>query len=178
MLFIESTELISSWFEIPKENMDPLASVFPVIKLAAHIAGALADLRTLCKQLPGRVHALSNEVSDIEVVLIQVAKVLQERCCSPISTEETDNKFILQLLVRAETKLKELRSIVDGLAASSKQNNVMIFRAGLWRKEQPRLLVLQDDIKAIKSSLNVVLGASNSYDALLKDCSHRFSFAS
>ena len=145
--------------------MDPLASVFAVVKLAAYITGALADLRTLCKQLPGRVHALSNEVSDIEVVLIQVAKVLQERSCSPISTE-TDNKFILQLLMKAEIKLKELKLIVDGLAASSKQNNVVVFRAGLWRKEQPRLLALQEDIKAIKSNLNIVIGASNSYDPL------------
>ncbi|OBT47665.1 hypothetical protein VE00_02263 [Pseudogymnoascus sp. WSF 3629] len=146
--------------------MDPLASVVGVVKLAAHIARALDDLRTLCKQLPGRVHALSNEVSDIEVVLIQVAKVLQERACSPISTAETDNKSILQLLVKAEIKLKELKLIVDGLSASSKQNNVIIFRAGLWRKEQPRLLALQEDIKAIKSSLNVVLGASNSRDMM------------
>lgn len=146
--------------------MDPLASVVGVVKLAAHIAGALDDLRTVCKQLPGRVHALSNEVSDIEVVLIQVAKVLKERACSTISTAETDNKSILQLLVKAEIKLKELKLIVDGLSASSKQNNVIIFRAGLWQKEQPRLLALQEDIKAIKSSLNVVLGASNSYDAL------------
>ncbi|OBT75406.1 hypothetical protein VF21_05716 [Pseudogymnoascus sp. 05NY08] len=146
--------------------MDPLASVFGVVKLAAHIAGALDDLRTLCKQLPGRIHALSNEVSDIEVVLLQVAKVLQERSYSPISTAETDNKLILQFLVKAETKLKELKLIVDGLAASSKQNNVMIFRAGLWRKEQPRLLALQEDIKAIKSSLNVILGASNSRDMM------------
>lgn len=146
--------------------MDPLATVFAVVKLAAHIGGALADLRTLCKQLPGRVHALSNEVSDIEVVLIQVAKVLQERSCSPISTAETDNKFILQLLAKAETKLKELKLIVDGLAASSKHKNVIVFRAGLWRKEQPRLLALQEDIKAIKSNLNIVIGASNSYGPL------------
>ncbi|OBT81353.1 hypothetical protein VE02_09992 [Pseudogymnoascus sp. 03VT05] len=150
--------------------MDPLASVFGVVKLAAHIAGALDYLRTLCKQLPGRIHALSNEVFDIEVVLLQVAKVLEERSYSPISTAETDNKLILQLLMKAETKLKELKLIVDGLAASSKQNNVMIFRAGLWRKEQPRLLALQEDIKAIKSSLNVVLGASNSPISVNDDC--------
>lgn len=93
---------------------------------------------------------------------------------------QTDSNFILQLLVKAETKLKELKSIVDGLAASSNQNNVIIFRAGLWRKEQPRLLALQEDIKAIKSSLNVVLGASNSYDALplFENYLHQFWFSS
>jgi hypothetical protein len=145
--------------------MDPLsvtASVIAVATLATQIAAALSDLRTLCKQLPGRVHALSNEVSDIEVVLIQVAKVIEEKACSPIATAETDHMTIPQLLRKAEEKLKELKAIVDNLAASSKRNNVLIFRAGLWRKEQPRLHALQEDIKAIKSSLNVILGASNS----------------
>jgi hypothetical protein len=68
---------------------------------------------------------------------------------------------IPQLLRKAEEKPKELKAIIDNLAASSKRNNVLIFRAGLWRKE-PRLHALQEDIKAIKSSLNVILGASNS----------------
>ena len=165
--------------------MDPLsitASVVAVATLAAQIAGALAELRALCKQLPGRVHALSNEVSDIEVVLLQVAKVIEERSCSPIPITETDHTTIPQLLKKAESKLNELKSIIGSLAVSSKRNNVTIFRAGLWRKEQPRLHALQEDIKAIKSSLNVILGASNSYDYpfthLSKVYARRFSLAS
>ncbi|KAH8744947.1 ankyrin repeat-containing protein-like protein [Hyaloscypha finlandica] len=149
--------------------MDPIsvtASVIAVATLAAQIAAALSDLRTLCKQLPGRLHALSNEVSDVEVVLIQVAKVIEERSCSPIATAETDHMAIPQLLRKAEEKLKDLKAIIDNLAASSKRNNVLIFRAGLWRKEQPRLHALQEDIKAIKSSLNVILGASNSREMM------------
>jgi hypothetical protein len=125
--------------------MDPIsvtASVIAVATLAAQIAAALSDLRTLCKQLPGRVHALSNEVSDIEVVLIQVAKVIEERSCSPTATAETGHMTIPQLLRKAEEKLKELKAIIDNLAASSKRNNALIFRAGLWRKEQPRLHAL------------------------------------
>jgi enamine deaminase RidA (YjgF/YER057c/UK114 family) len=56
--------------------MDPLsvtASVIAVATLAAQITSALSELRTLCKQLPGRAHALSNKISDIEVFLVQVA---------------------------------------------------------------------------------------------------------
>jgi hypothetical protein len=118
--------------------MDPLsltASVVAVATVAAQIAGALAELRRLCKQLPGRLHALSNEVSDIEVVLFQVAKVIEERSSSPIPTAETDHTTIPQLLKKAEAKLNELKSIIHSLAVSSKRNNVAIFRAGLWRKE-------------------------------------------
>jgi len=164
---------------------DPLsltASVVAVATVAAQIAGALAELRRLCKQLPGRLHALSNEVSDIEVVLFQVDKVIEERSSSPIPTAETDHTTIPQLLKNAEAKLNELKSIIDSLAVSSRRNNVAIFRAGLWRKEQSRVQALQEDIKAIKSSLNVILGASNSYDCpsnhLSKEYAPQFSLPS
>jgi hypothetical protein len=53
---------------------------------------------------------LSNEVSDVEVIPIQVAKVIEERSCSPIATAETDHMTIPQLLRKAEDKLKELES--------------------------------------------------------------------
>ena len=145
--------------------MDPLsltASVIAVATLAAQITSALADLRTLCRQLPGRVHALSNEVSDIEVVLFQVAKVTEERSRSAMPMAETDRITIPHLMKKADTKLNELKSIIYSLSASSNRNSAVIFRAGLWRKEQPRLRALQEDIMAIKASLNVIIGASNS----------------
>ncbi|KAF8850789.1 hypothetical protein BDZ45DRAFT_184563 [Acephala macrosclerotiorum] len=149
--------------------MDPLsltASVIAVATLAAQTARALADLRTLCKELPGRVHALSNEVSDIEVVLFQVAKVTEERSRSPTTTAETDRTTIPQLLKQAEAKLNELKSIIHSLSASSSRKAATIFRARLWRKEQPRLRALQEDIMAVKSSLNVIIGASNSREMM------------
>ena len=65
--------------------MDPLsltASAITVAALAASTCRAFAELRSLCKSLPGRLHALSNEVADIEVVLVQVATVFGERACS------------------------------------------------------------------------------------------------
>ena len=147
--------------------MDPLsltASVIAVATVAANVASALADLRALCKHLPGRLHALSNDVSDIEVVLFQVAQITEERAYARLPTAETDSTTIPQLLKRAETKLNELKRIIDNLAAPSAWNNATIFRAGLWRKEQPRLRTLQEDLMAIKSSLNVIIGASNSYE--------------
>ena len=147
--------------------MDPLsitASVIAVATLAAQIGRALADLRALCNHLPGRLHALSNDVSDIQVVLIQVAKITEETASARLPTAETDYTTIPQLLKKADTKLNELKCIINSLSAPSSWNNATIFRAGLWRKEQPRLKALQEDIIAIKSSLNVIFGASNSYE--------------
>jgi hypothetical protein len=146
--------------------MDPLsltASVIAVATLASQIARAVADLRNSCKHLPGRLHALGNEVSDTELVLREVAKVSEERSHASISTAETDQTTIRQLVKKAETSLNEVKTIIHSLSASSGPNSVTIFRMGLWRMEQPRLRALQEDIMTIKSNLNVIIGASNSY---------------
>jgi hypothetical protein len=154
--------------------MDPLSIISGVIAVAttaAQVSSTLSDLRRLCKQLPGRLHALNNEVSDIEVVLYQVAKVVEERSCSLIPTTETDRDTIPQILKKAETKLTELKEIIDRISSATTRGSVTLFRAGLWRKEQPKLQALQEDIKAIKSNLNVILGASNSYEHPTMFCS-------
>jgi hypothetical protein len=104
---------------------------------------------------------LSNKISDIEVFLVQVANYWRK-----VSRAHPDGgdgpQDSTTASRKAEAKLYELKAIIDTLAATSRRNNVIIFRAGLWRKERPRLQALQEDIKAIKLSLNVILGASNS----------------
>lgn len=140
--------------------MDPLsisAGIIAVATVAAQVGLAFAELRALCVELPGRLHALNNEVADIEVVLYQVAAVINERSCLP----QKDQTTIPQLLRQASTRLNELKEIIQRLASTCARKRV-ITRASAWRKEQPRLNALQDDIKTIKSSLNVMLGASNS----------------
>lgn len=67
--------------------MDPLsigASVITVAALAAKTGSAFHHLRSACKTLPGRLHALSNEVTNIELVLRQVAAVVEKRAQDPI----------------------------------------------------------------------------------------------
>lgn len=147
--------------------MDPLsiaASAITVATLAASTCRAFAELRSLCKTLPGRLHALNNEVADIEVVLIQVATVFQERACS---IPDNKQEVILRLLMRASNKLDELRLTVEQLTRLCDRTRIAVVQAHAWRKEQPKLRILQDDIKTIKCSLNIVLGASNSYVDLI-----------
>ncbi|KAL9043664.1 MAG: hypothetical protein Q9214_003154 [Letrouitia sp. 1 TL-2023] len=145
--------------------MDPLsltASVIAVAGLAAKTGIAFNDLRTACKTLPGRLHALSNEVVDIELVLRQVAVVVDKREKDPLFKDQQAN--IPHLLKQARTKLDELRSIVDKLIEVSASIKIPLFRVAVWRKDKPKLLALQEDIKTVKCSLNVMLGASNSDD--------------
>ena len=147
--------------------MDPFslgASVITVAALAAKTGCAFHDLRSACKTLPGRLHALSNEVTDLELVLRQVAATVEKRAQDPILRDQQEN--IPHLLKQARTKLEELANIVHKLKEVSANTKIPLFKVAAWRRDQPRLLALQEDIKTIKCSLNVVLGASNSYDMM------------
>lgn len=143
--------------------MDPLsvaASAIAVGTLAARICQALAELRSLCKTFPGRLQALSGEVADFEAVLYQVAAVLKERARLP--TPEDHQLNIPQLLKQATSKLHDLSHIVDQLTVDCDRGKNPISRASSWRKKQGKLQALQEDIKTVKCSLNIMLGASNS----------------
>ena len=143
--------------------MDPLsitASILAVAGAAATTGKAFSQLRLLCKTLPGRLHALSNEVADIELVLCQVAALVEDRRNDPIIKDQQTN--ISHLLERAQARLDELRAILQKLTDICEETKVSIFRIHAWRKDQPRLQLIQEDIKSVKCSLNIMLGASNS----------------
>jgi hypothetical protein len=74
-------------------------------------------------------------------------------------------KAIPHLLSQAKSKLHELDAIVMRLAAASAESKLPLLGASVWRKEQGRLQTVQEDIRTVKSSLNILLGASNSYVA-------------
>lgn len=107
--------------------MDPLsfaASIIAVAGLAAKTAQIFDDLRVSCKPLPGRLHALSNEVSDLELVLRQVALVVEERTNDPILKDQQCH--IPQLMKQATSKLEELRAIVQRLCDVCAENRVAL----------------------------------------------------
>lgn len=96
--------------------MDPLsitASIIGIGAVATSTSGAFRDLRKLCKSLPGRLHTLSNEVSDFEVVLHRIASLYEKRQDDPVLREQ--EAFVQDLLDQAESKLSELRDIVEAI---------------------------------------------------------------
>ena len=144
--------------------MDPLslaASVIAVATLAAQTCNTFAKLRGLHRAIPGRLHALNNEVVDIELVLHQVAALVRERELLPSIHREPAN--IQHLLDEAKAKLDELRAIVNRLCDTCIDAKTSIFRGYRWHKEQERLQGLQNGINSVKCSLNIFLGASHSY---------------
>lgn len=143
--------------------MDPLsfaASIVAAAGLAAKTVQVFDDLRVSCKTLPGRLHALSIEVSDLELVLRQVAIVFEERTNDPILKDQQCH--IPQLMKQVTSKLEELRAIVQRLCDVCAENRFALLNVYAWRKDQRKLQMLQKNIKTVKCSLNIMLGASNS----------------
>lgn len=126
--------------------------------LAAQVADAFIKFRTVCKEVPGRVHALSNEVADLQLVLQYLSAVTDER-----RQQTSDDQLHIPILVsQAEEILQEIKKIVEALTKICASSNRVFLRASQWRKFDPKLRSLKDAINAIKSSINLLIGASNS----------------
>lgn len=144
--------------------MDPLsiaASIVSIATLAGQTGAAFYRLRETCNALPGRLLALANEIADLEAVLREVAHVTRDRSRSRHILDQSS--YISQLLTQATSRLTELKDFVENLDKACAQAKIPLVKARAWQKAQSKLLRLQEDIKTIKSSLNVLLGASNSY---------------
>ncbi|KAI1085613.1 ankyrin repeat-containing protein [Whalleya microplaca] len=112
--------------------------------------------------LPGRLHAVNNEVADLELVLIQVADLAKDRASLP----ESRYSAIPHLLRRAKTKLKDLDDIIGQLTTTYINSKNFLLGVDACRREHNRLQALQDDIRTVKCSLNIMLGAANSQDMM------------
>ncbi|KAF4556922.1 Ankyrin repeat-containing protein 36 [Elsinoe fawcettii] len=144
--------------------MDPLsvaASVVAVATLAAQVSHAFHKLREDCVELPGRFYALANEVTDLELVLNELVEVVGERQF----LDTNDFSSIERLLETATQRLQEMQNILVKLKEIQTRKNVLA-RASTWRKLQPRFTSLQNEVRDVKGSLNVLLGSSNSRDML------------
>ena len=144
--------------------MDPLsiaASAITVAALAASTCLTFSELRSLCKSLPGRLHALNNEVADTEIVLAELAAVFRKRTSL---IEEAEQQVTLGLLSKARFALSQLQDILKGFTVLCDRFKLVLIQAHAWRKEQPKLGRLQDDIMRVKCTLGIMLGASISYE--------------
>ena len=104
------------------------------------------------------MHALSNEVADLQLVLQYLSAVTDER-----RQQTSDDQLHIPILVsQAEEILQEIKKIVEALTKICASSNRVFLRASQWRKFDPKLRSLKDAINAIKSSINLLIGASNS----------------
>ncbi|OHE91175.1 B-cell lymphoma 3-encoded protein [Colletotrichum orchidophilum] len=147
--------------------MDPLsisAGIIAITTVAAQVANLLVGIREEWDSLPGRMHALSNEIQDFNVVLQQVAIAVKDRRVSGL--DAYGELTLLPLLTRGNHVLMDLKAILERLLATGTKKKEAISRVLMWRREQGTMSSLQEQIKQVKSSLNVLLGASNSQDMM------------
>ena len=142
------------------DGISAAASILAVAGVAAATGQAFIELSSLCKSLPGRLHALGNEVADFERVLREVAAVFDERQADPVL--ESRALGMPKMLETATSKLEELHTIVETLSQTVARTKVALKGALAWRRNQPRLRAPQEDIKTTKCHLNLLVGTSNS----------------
>jgi hypothetical protein len=140
------------------EPFSVAASVITIATLANSVRSAVSDLQSLCRKFPGRLHALNNEVADLEIILRDIALLVEKRAVLPESNQST----IPHLLNRANGKLTELQDFVARLRSLYREKKVPIAAPKLLRKDLGTLQALQEDIRSVKCSLLLMLGASNS----------------
>ena len=91
--------------------MDPpfgAASVVAPLQITGTTAHAFIDLRAIYNTLPGRFHALSDEVFDLELVLREVAHIAKDRGNDPLFTTRTYNVgHLLRKLTQSFMKIKQ-----------------------------------------------------------------------
>lgn len=106
---------------------------------------------------------LNNEGQDFNAVLHQVAIAVEDKKVSALDEHGHAAPALLAQIARARrTALLELKAILERLLAAGSKRRDATPRVLLWRSERRRVVLLQDQIKQVKSSLNVLLGASNS----------------
>lgn len=145
--------------------MDPLsitASIAALATIVAQVSHVLAEIRDDWDSLPGRIHALNNEIQDFTVVLHQVSIAVEER---RLSGHDDDGKLRLyDLITRGEEVVLDLKAILERLSsAAGIRKRDAIPRVLMWRRDQGRVAWLQENIKQVKGSMNILLGAANSW---------------
>lgn len=143
--------------------MDPIsvaASVITVATLAGQVCSVFGELRSLCRSLPGRLAAVNNEVADLELVLYEVASLVERQ--SSLPDPDSKKSPLPHLVKQAGGKLRELQAVVDRLRVSYRDALHPLLAANLLRKEQSHLQLLQQQIRSVKCDLNILLGASHS----------------
>ncbi len=140
---------------------DPLsvvASVIAIATAAAHISKGISRLRHF-GEVPGRVYALKNEISDLEVVLRQVGYALEQKSLNP----DNEQGSLEQILARTKGHLAGLAKALERVANACAGGKVKIIsKSVIWWKEKTLFQGFHEDIRSVKATLNLMLGAANS----------------
>ena len=140
---------------------DPLSITVSVIALAtaaSQISKAISRLRHF-GEVPSRVYALKNEVSDLEGVLRQLGHALKQTPLAP----DNDQESLEQILARTKGHLADVAKALERVANTCAGGKVkVISKSAIWWKEKALFQGFQEDIRSAKTTLNLMLTTANS----------------
>jgi hypothetical protein len=141
--------------------MDPLSIITSVLTLAiaaAQIGTAISRLRHF-GGVPGKIYALKNEVSDLEVVLRQIGQALEQKSLAP----DNAHGSLEQVLARTKGHLTDLTKALERVANACTGSKIKaISKSTIWLREKALFQTFRDDIGSVKVTLNLILGTANS----------------
>ncbi|KAJ8129715.1 hypothetical protein O1611_g3915 [Lasiodiplodia mahajangana] len=140
--------------------MSSLSAIIDTATLARNVATAIFSLRSACKLLRGRLHAVHNEVADLELVLDQFSRLVRG---SGHMSDSKESIFPYHL-GQARSNLREVHAIVRTWASAYVASQSPFVVKSDARKEQRKLQTLQEDIQTVNRRLSVILEVSNSHD--------------
>ncbi|EXJ54889.1 uncharacterized protein A1O5_12955 [Cladophialophora psammophila CBS 110553] len=140
---------------------DPLsiaASVVGLVAAAVHVSKAISELRHL-GELPRRIYTLKNEVSDFEAVLRQVEDALNQQTLVP----DNEQGSLEPILNRTKGHLADLVKALHRFEDACKGSKIKIIaNSAIWLRYRTIFQRSHEDIRSVKTTLALMLGASNS----------------
>lgn len=139
---------------------DPLsvtASAIAVIGAAVNVAQTIQTLIKTLRKAPDELLALSNEVSDLRLVLYEIDLAAQGQDVAYNSASA-----ILQILHRGQAKLDELDQFVKRFIRPHLRTVTKVDRVR-WVKEKNNAQAIQSELRAIRMDLATILAAKTSY---------------
>jgi hypothetical protein len=145
--------------EIPSlPAMDPLsfaASLIAVVGLTTTAAQTMHRLIVSMRQAPDVILALSNELSDLALVLLEVKSVEDSSSLPPESRER-----LAVLLSRAYQKVDEVEKLAARLSEASSSSFLSVGRL-TWRDGKAKAGPLQKDLRIMRSNIAAILAANS-----------------
>ena len=138
--------------------MDPLsitASFIAIVGVSGHAAGAIRKLAAI-KEAPDIALALSNEISDLHLVITAVRDALQrQRAITLPRSAVGSHTSVTSLLQNALDKAQEMEALYNSLTTGlPRASDPLKFSTIRWLRRQSKVRKMLEDLKAIRLKLS------------------------
>lgn len=140
--------------------MDPISVIASTLAIAGALSTSLNQFKTLY-DAGHELHSLTNELSEIRIVLSEVEGAIMERQ-SLTQLPQRSLKNICKLVTCAKDKLQLLDTITkDKLIRSYSPSGEAKVARLAWLRQKSRVKKVQEDLKVFRLSLASAWGAAN-----------------